>query len=278
MVQVVSVKFKSKGKAYFFSPGNLTIKKGDYVIVDTARGTECGEVIVGVHNVSDVSIVKPLKQVTRMASKNDIMKMQQNRKDEQKALEECEKCIAKYKLDMRLIDVEYTLDRSKILFYFTSEGRVDFRELVKELAAIFRTRIELRQIGVRDESKMLGGLGVCGQPFCCKRFLNDFQPVSIKMAKDQNLSLNSAKISGCCGRLMCCLAYEQPVYEHLNKTTPKAGSVVKTPDGEGVVVDVQLLKGILKVKLSSNAEPIAKMYNNKDCTLLYTKANKPQAK
>ena len=208
MTKVIGVRFKANGKSYYFSPGDLELQQGDYVIVETARGTECGEVAKGPHDVPDSSIVKPLKTVTRMADAVDVRRMQQNRADEKRAFSVCEERIAKHKLDMKLVDVEYTLDRNKILFYFTADGRIDFRDLVKDLAGVFRTRIELRQIGVRDESKMLGGLGICGQPFCCSRFLRDFQPVSIKMAKEQGLSLNPAKISGSCGRLMCCLAYE----------------------------------------------------------------------
>jgi len=229
MTKVIGVRFKANGKSYYFSPGDLELQQGDHVIVETARGTECGEVAKGPHDVPDSSIVKPLKTVTRMADAVDVRRMQQNRADEKRAFSVCEERIAKHKLDMKLVDVEYTLDRNKILFYFTADGRIDFRDLVKDLAGVFRTRIELRQIGVRDESKMLGGLGICGQPFCCSRFLRDFQPVSIKMAKEQGLSLNPAKISGSCGRLMCCLAYEQPAYEYLNRITPGVGSIVKTP-------------------------------------------------
>ena len=231
MTKVIGVRFKANGKSYYFSPGDLELQQGDHVIVETARGTECGEVAKGPHDVPDSSIVKPLKTVTRMADAVDVRRMQQNRADEKRAFSVCEERIAKHKLDMKLVDVEYTLDRNKILFYFTADGRIDFRDLVKDLAGVFRTRIELRQIGVRDESKMLGGLGICGQPFCCSRFLRDFQPVSIKMAKEQGLSLNPAKISGSCGRLMCCLAYEQPAYEYLNRITPGVGSIVKTPEG-----------------------------------------------
>ena len=212
MATVISVRFKPAGKAYFFDPGSLPVKQGEYVIVETSRGTECGEVVKGCHTVADSSVVHPLKTVLRMADSVDIRRMEQNRADEQKAFALCEERIRKHGLEMKLVDVEYTLDRSKILFYFTADGRIDFRDLVKDLAGVFHTRIELRQIGVRDESKMLGGLGICGQPFCCSRFLNEFQPVSIKMAKEQGLSLNPTKISGSCGRLMCCLAYEQKAY------------------------------------------------------------------
>ena len=261
MIKVIGVRFKDGGKIYFFDPADIEINKGDYVIVDTARGLECGLVVQGVHTESEDKIVKPLKAVSRIATESDIEKMNQNRRDEKKAFEICLEKIEKHKLDMKLIDVEYTFDRSKALFYFTADGRVDFRELVKELAAIFRTRIELRQIGVRDESKMMGGIGVCGQPFCCSRFLSDFTPVSIKMAKEQGLSLNPTKISGSCGRLMCCLSYEQNVYEYLNSITPGVGSYVRTDDGTGTVVEVSLLAGKLKVRLDRNKDGVPKEYS-----------------
>ena len=249
MTKVIGVRFKANGKSYYFSPGELELQQGDHVIVETARGTECGEVAKGPHDVPDSSIVKPLKTVTRMADAVDVRRMQQNRADEKRAFSVCEERIAKHKLDMKLVDVEYTLDRNNFLFYFPADGRIDFRDLVKDLAGVFRTRIELRQIGVRDESKMLGGLGICGQPFCCSRFLRDFQPVSIKMAKEQGLSLNPAKISGSCGRLMCCLAYEQPAYEYLNRITPGVGSIVKTPEGVGAVVETNVISGTLRVRM-----------------------------
>ena len=268
MINVIGVRFKEGGKVYFFDPGEFEINKGDYVIVDTARGLECGLVVQGVHGESDDKIVKPLKAVSRIATKQDIEKMNRNRRDEKKAFDICLEKIAKHKLDMKLIDVEYTFDRSKALFYFTADGRVDFRELVKELAQIFRTRIELRQIGVRDESKMMGGIGVCGQPFCCSRFLSDFTPVSIKMAKEQGLSLNPAKISGSCGRLMCCLAYEQNVYEHLNSITPGVGSLVKTADGNGIVTETSLLAGKIKVRLDKNRDGVPKEFRAEDVTVL----------
>ena len=268
MINVIGVRFKEGGKVYFFDPGEFIINKGDYVIVDTARGLECGLVVQGVHGESDDKIVKPLKAVSRIATKQDIEKMNRNRRDEKKAFDICLEKIAKHKLDMKLIDVEYTFDRSKALFYFTADGRVDFRELVKELAQIFRTRIELRQIGVRDESKMMGGIGVCGQPFCCSRFLSDFTPVSIKMAKEQGLSLNPAKISGSCGRLMCCLAYEQNLYEHLNSITPGVGSLVKTADGNGIVTETSLLAGKIKVRLDKNRDGVPKEFRAEDVTVL----------
>ena len=267
MTKVIGVRFKANGKSYYFSPGELELQQGDHVIVETARGTECGEVAKGPHDVPDSSIVKPLKTVTRMADAVDVRRMQQNRADEKRAFSVCEERIAKHKLDMKLVDVEYTLDRNKILFYFTADGRIDFRDLVKDLAGVFRTRIELRQIGVRDESKMLGGLGICGQPFCCSRFLRDFQPVSIKMAKEQGLSLNPAKISGSCGRLMCCLAYEQPAYEYLNRITPGVGSIVKTPEGVGAVVDTNVISGTLRVRMDPPATGF-KTFHKDECQYL----------
>lgn len=267
MTKVIGVRFKANGKSYYFSPGDLELQQGDYVIVETARGTECGEVAKGPHDVPDSSIVKPLKTVTRMADAVDVRRMQQNRADEKRAFSVCEERIAKHKLDMKLVDVEYTLDRNKILFYFTADGRIDFRDLVKDLAGVFRTRIELRQIGVRDESKMLGGLGICGQPFCCSRFLRDFQPVSIKMAKEQGLSLNPAKISGSCGRLMCCLAYEQPAYEYLNRITPGVGSIVKTPEGVGAVVETNVISGTLRVRMDPPATSF-KTFHKDECQYL----------
>ena len=267
MTKVIGVRFKANGKSYYFSPGELELQQGDHVIVETARGTECGEVAKGPHDVPDSSIVKPLKTVTRMADAVDVRRMQQNRADEKRAFSVCEERIAKHKLDMKLVDVEYTLDRNKILFYFTADGRIDFRDLVKDLAGVFRTRIELRQIGVRDESKMLGGLGICGQPFCCSRFLRDFQPVSIKMAKEQGLSLNPAKISGSCGRLMCCLAYEQPAYEYLNRITPGVGSIVKTPEGGGAVVETNVISGTLRVRMDPPATGF-KTFHKDECQYL----------
>ena len=267
MTKVIGVRFKANGKSYYFSPGDLELQQGDYVIVETARGTECGEVAKGPHDVPDSSIVKPLKTVTRMADAVDVRRMQQNRADEKRAFSVCEERIAKHKLDMKLVDVEYTLDSNKILFYFTADGRIDFRDLVKDLAGVFRTRIELRQIGVRDESKMLGGLGICGQPFCCSRFLRDFQPVSIKMAKEQGLSLNPAKISGSCGRLMCCLAYEQPAYEYLNRITPGVGSIVKTPEGVGAVVETNVISGTLRVRMDPPATGF-KTFHKDECQYL----------
>ena len=250
-MKVVSVKFKENGRAYYFDPGEFKIKEGDFVVVTTARGTECGEVVRAAHEVPGFS--REVKPVIRVADAVDVRRMRQNRADVQQAYHICEQRIAAHNLKMKLVDAEYTLDRSKLVFYFTADNRVDFRELVKDLASQFHTRIELRQIGVRDESKMLGGLGLCGQPFCCSRFLKNFQPVSIKMAKEQGLSLNPAKISGSCGRLMCCLAYEQKSYEYLNSITPQVGSIVRTPDGLGTVLEVNPISGYLRVRCGTEA-------------------------
>ncbi len=264
-MKVISVKFKENGRAYYFNPGALSPAVGDFVIVDTARGTECGEVIRAAHEVPGFN--KEVKPVIRMADAVDVRRMRQNRADVKEAYRICEQRIEQHRLKMKLVDAEYTLDRSKLVFYFTADNRVDFRELVKDLAAQFHTRIELRQIGVRDESKMMGGLGICGQPFCCSRFLKGFQPVSIKMAKEQGLSLNPAKISGSCGRLMCCLAYEQKSYEYLNSITPQPGSVVRTPDGEGTVLEVNVVSGTLKVR--SNVESLTpRVYKREECVYL----------
>ena len=268
MKKVITVRFKQSGKTYYFDPAGIEIAAGDYVIVETARGTECAEVVQGVKEIPDSQIVKELKSVVRLADSVDIRRMNQNRADEKKAFDICVDRIARHKLEMKLVDVEYTLDRTKILFYFTADGRIDFRELVKDLAGVFHTRIELRQIGVRDESKMMGGLGICGQPFCCSRFLKDFQPVSIKMAKEQGLSLNPAKISGSCGRLMCCLAYEQKAYEYLNSITPPVGSTVATPDGNGVVVETNPVSGTLKVR-GEGSSLAPRFYEREECRYLY---------
>ncbi len=268
MKQVIGVRFKPTGKIYYFDPGDIRCEKGDYVIVETSRGVECGEVAQPNHGVADSSVVKPLKKVVRAADSVDIRKAKQNRENEARAFRICEERIARHKLDMKLVEVEYPFDSSKILFYFTADGRVDFRELVKDLASTFHTRMELRQIGVRDESKMLGGIGICGQPFCCSRFLRDFSPVSIKMAKDQGLPLNPTKISGSCGRLMCCLAYEQPAYEYLSRITPGVGSIVRTPDGEGNVVEVNLVSGKLRVRVDSLNEALGRWYERDDCTYI----------
>ena len=276
MATVISVRFKPAGKAYFFDPGELEIQKGDHVIVDTARGPECGEVVAGCHSVPDASVVQPLKPVVRMADSVDIRRMNQNRADEKRAFSICEERIRKHGLEMKLVEAEYTLDRSKILFYFTADGRIDFRDLVKDLAGVFHTRIELRQIGVRDEAKMLGGLGICGRPFCCASFLDDFQPVSIKMAKTQSLSLNPTKISGTCGRLMCCLKYEQDAYEDAVKRMPKNESFVETPEGVGTVSQVNLLRETVKVRLDDAPEAPRSFHNCEICVVRNGKGKRPE--
>ncbi len=268
MARVVGVRFKDVGKVYYFEPNEETFVMGDKVIVETVRGVECGEIAIEPKDVSENEIVKPLKKILRKATEADKKKLEENIKKEAEALTICEQKIEKHGLNMKLVDVDYTLDGSKILFYFTADGRVDFRELVKDLAAVFRTRIELRQIGVRDEAKMLGGLGMCGRPFCCSSYMGDFQPVSIKMAKEQGLSLNPVKISGTCGRLMCCLKYEQDAYEHLLRVTPKTGAIVQTKEGKGVVTDVNLLTGMLKVTLDRNPNAAPISVNRHDVTLI----------
>lgn len=268
MAEVIGVRFKEVGKVYYFDPDGQTLKKGDRVIVETVRGIECGEVAMDNREISDEEIVKPLKKLIRTATEEDIATVTENKKKEKEAFGICQQKIASHGLEMKLVDVEYTFDGGKILFYFTADGRVDFRELVKDLAGVFRTRIELRQIGVRDESKMLGGLGICGRPFCCSSFLGEFQPVSIKMAKEQGLSLNPTKISGACGRLMCCLKYEQNAYEHLLKITPKPGAIVETADGAGTVVDFSLLTGKLKVQLHDNPDAPPRFFHRREVKLV----------
>ena len=271
MAEIVGIKFKDVGKVYYFGPNGMTFQKGDKAIVETARGLECGEVATENSDVPDESIVAPLKPVIRHATKEDLATVEQNREKEKKAFQICEEKIARHGLDMKLVDVEYTFDSSKILFYFTADGRVDFRELVKDLAGVFRTRIELRQIGVRDGAKKLGGFGICGRPFCCNTFLGEFQPVSIKMAKEQGMSLNPVKISGTCGRLMCCLKYEQNAYDHLLRITPKTGAIVETPEGRGKVVDVNLLRGIVKVQLDKKADAAPAAYDRRDVKVIRDK-------
>lgn len=268
MAEVIGVRFKEVGKVYYFDPNGIQMKKGDMAIVETARGVECGEVAMENREIEDKDIVHPLKKMIRKATQGDLKKVEENRKKERHAFEICEKKILDHKLEMKLVDVEYTFDNNKILFYFTADGRVDFRELVKDLASVFRTRIELRQIGVRDEAKMMGGLGICGRPFCCTSFLGAFQPVSIKMAKEQGLSLNPVKISGTCGRLMCCLKYEQAAYSDLLRTTPKNGAVVNTPEGRGVVVDVNLLTGMLKVRMDRAPEAAPMSFHAKQVKVI----------
>ena len=267
MKTVISVRFKAGGKAYYFDPTGFEVREGDYVVVQTARGVECGEVVAGPRDLPDSRVGRELKPIQRLADAVDVRRMEKNRADEKAAFALCNERIAAHKLEMKLVEAEYNLDRSKIVFFFTADGRVDFRELVKDLAGALHTRIELRQIGVRDESKMKGGLGICGQPFCCSRFLKDFQPVSIKMAKEQGLSLNPAKISGACGRLMCCLSYEHKAYEYLNSITPMNGSVVRTPDGEGVVVEANPVSGMLKVRFASEALA-PRYYKRSECVYL----------
>ena len=249
MVEVIGVRFKNVGKIYYFDPAGQKAERDNHVIVETARGVEFGTVVLPNFQIEESEITAPLKKMLRLAGKEDEERILNNAKKEREAFTICQEKIREHNLDMKLIDVEYTFDGSKILFYFTAEGRVDFRELVKGLASVFRTRIELRQIGVRDEAKLLGGLGICGRSLCCASFLGEFAPVSIKMAKEQSLSLNPTKISGVCGRLMCCLKYEQEAYEDLHRTTPKVGAIVKTPDGKGEVTSVNLLRGQIKVKL-----------------------------
>ena len=268
MAEVIGVRFKEVGKVYYFDPNGIQMKKGDMAIVETARGVECGEVAMENREIEDKDIVHPLKKMIRKATQGDLKKVEENRKKERHAFEICEKKILDHKLEMKLVDVEYTFDNNKVLFYFTADGRVDFRELVKDLASVFRTRIELRQIGVRDEAKMMGGLGICGRPFCCTSFLGEFQPVSIKMAKEQGLSLNPVKISGTCGRLMCCLKYEQAAYSDLLRTTPKNGAVVNTPEGRGVVVDVNLLTGMLKVRMDRAPEAAPMSFHAKQVKVI----------
>lgn len=268
MIKVIGVRFKKAGKIYYFSPADLNIEKGNYVIVETARGIEFGECVVGIKQIREEEIVSPLKNVIRIADEKDINKHKENKNKEEKALEICLKKIQEHKLDMKLIDVEYTFDNNKVIFYFTADGRVDFRELVKDLATIFKTRIELRQIGVRDEAKMIGGLGPCGRSMCCSTFLGDFASVSIKMAKEQNLSLNPTKISGICGRLMCCLNYEQSTYEDIRKRLPKVGAVVKTEEGTGPVVGNSIVKEIVKVKLKKGDEEVVEEFKITDIELV----------
>ncbi len=249
MYNVVGVRFKKAGKIYYFDPGDLSIQKDSYVIVETVRGVEYGKVVIGPKQVDENDVVLPLKKVLRIADQKDRLIVEENRAAAKEAYAVCNEKVTTHQLDMKLVDVEYTFDRNKIIFYFTADGRVDFRELVKDLAAIFRTRIELRQIGVRDEAKMLGGIGPCGRMLCCSTFLGDFEPVSIKMAKDQNLSLNPTKISGLCGRLLCCLKYENDEYESAKKALPDLGQVIDTPLGSGKVVGVNILGRILQINI-----------------------------
>lgn len=275
MITVVGVRFKKAGKIYYFDPDDLDIKKDDYVIVETIRGVEFGHVIVGPKQITEEELVSPLKKVIRIANEEDCQVHKDNKEKAEEALQICEKKIEEHGLSMKLIDVEYTFDNNKVIFYFTADGRVDFRELVKDLAAIFKTRIELRQIGVRDEVKMVGGMAPCGREACCHNFLGEFEPVSIKMAKDQSLSLNPVKISGLCGRLMCCLKYEHGMYEELLKTIPPIGTIVLTPNGEGTVVDTYTLLQMVKVRvrLEDDTEDV---YNYKVDEIIVTGEKDPK--
>ena len=268
MINVVGVRFKKAGKIYYFDPQDLTIEKGNYAIVETARGIEFGECVIGVKQISEEDIISPLKSVIRVASAEDIEKNSYNKSREADAFNICLEKIEAHKLKMKLIDVEYTFDNNKVIFYFTADGRVDFRELVKDLATIFKTRIELRQIGVRDEAKMLGGLGPCGRPMCCSSFLGDFASVSIKMAKEQNLSLNPTKISGICGRLMCCLNYEQSTYEDIRKRMPAVGSIIETEDGKSEVISNNIIKEQVKAKFKRGEEEVVEIYKIEDVKLI----------
>ncbi|MDR1754250.1 MAG: stage 0 sporulation family protein [Eubacterium sp.] len=268
MIEVIGVRFKEVGKIYYFSPKGETLDAGAGVIVETSRGVEFGEVVIGNRQVEEKEIVQPLKNIMRVADKNDESVLEKNKQKEKEIYQLFSKKITEHGLEMKPIDIEYTFDGSKILFYFTAESRVDFRDLVKDLASVYRTRIELRQIGVRDEAKMLGGLGICGRKFCCANFLGEFQPVSIKMAKEQSLSLNPTKISGTCGRLMCCLKYEQDCYEELLKITPKIGAYIETAEGRGVVEDANLLTGIIKVKLDKNKDAPAISASRSDVKII----------
>ena len=262
MIEVVGIRFKKAGKIYYFDPDGQDMAAGCFAIVETARGIEYGSVIKGNMQVPDEDVVLPLKKVIRVATDEDMVTARENKEKEKEAFDICLEKITKHELDMKLIDVEITFDHNKLIFYFTSDGRVDFRDLVKELAAIFRTRIELRQIGVRDEAKMLNGIGICGRPLCCSTFLGDFHPVSIKMAKEQSLSLNPTKISGICGRLMCCLKYEEEVYEELNKKLPNVGDIISTVDGTGEILSTNVLMQVVKaaVRKSENDAPTIGFY------------------
>lgn len=260
MAAIIGVRFKRGGKIYYFSPNEEQIDVGSFVVVETVRGTECGEVVMGRQEIDDDTLNREIKTIIRKATKEDLARVEDNKRKAKRAFDICNEKIKAHGLAMNLLEVEYTFDNSKIVFNFSAEGRVDFRELVKDLASVFRARIELRQIGVRDEAKMLGGLGVCGRPFCCKQFMGDFQSVSIKMAKEQGLSLNPVKISGTCGRLMCCLKHEQDTYEDLMRMLPAVGSTVVTPDGEGVVMERELVAGRVKVRLNGGGESAPKVY------------------
>lgn len=261
MTEVISVKFKNRGKSYYFAPNGKDVKTGMQVIVETSKGLEIADCCRGNHEVEDTAVVQPLRPVIRIATQDDLRVAEINKQREKEAFEICQQKIIEHELDMKLVDVECNFEGNKTMFFFTSDGRVDFRELVKDLASIFRNRIELRQIGVRDEAKMIGGLGICGRPFCCSKFLDEFQPVSTKMAKVQSMSLNPSKISGSCGRLMCCLRYEQEAYEELVKSVPKQGAFVETPAGYGSVTQVNLLRQLVKVKLDGEGDDTVRTYH-----------------
>ena len=278
MIEVVGIRFKSVGKIYYFDGDKMKFDKNEHVIVETSRGIEYGTVVIPSKFVTDDEIVPPLKKVIRKATKEDDIQIEKNAEKEKEAMKICAEKVAEHKLQMKLVDVEYTFDNNKILFYFTADGRIDFRDLVRDLASVFKTRIELRQIGIRDEAKMIGGLGICGRPFCCSLYLGEFAPVSIKMAKEQNLSLNPTKISGTCGRLMCCLKNEQAAYEDVLKRAPNVGSLVKTPSGNGTVTNVSLLKEIVSVSIESDSEKIIKEFKIDDIKILKKAAVKSDEK
>ena len=276
MIEIISVRFKSGGKQYYFNPNGIQFQEGDGVIVETTRGQEYAQCVQGNTMIDEIELTAPLRPVVRLATAEDAGMVEKNREKEKKAFSICQGKIVEHGLDMKLVSAEYSFDGSKVLFFFTSEGRVDFRALVKDLASTIHARIELRQISVRDEAKMLGGLGICGRPFCCAQFLDDFQPVSIKMAKTQNLSLNPTKISGTCGRLMCCLKYEQDAYEDLVKHTPKQESFVETPDGAGTVCGINLLRQTVQVRLDSAPETPKNYHNCELCVIRNGKGKRPE--
>ncbi len=276
MIEIVGIRFRTVSKVYYFDPNGIAFKRGDKAVVETARGIEFGEVLLSNREVEENEVVQPLKKVLRKANEKDVDQAKHYREKEKFAFETCNKKIAEHGLEMKLIDAEYSFDGSKLLFYFTAEGRVDFRDLVKDLASTFRTRIELRQIGVRDEAKLIGGLGICGRPLCCSTFLSDFQPVSIKMAKEQGISLSSAKISGTCSRLMCCLKYEENVYHELSAVTPCVGALVETPKGKGTVLSTQLLRGIVRVQLGNAPDAPTDDFSTDEIKILRNRKLRPE--
>ena len=276
MVEIISVRFKEGGRQYYFNPNGERFRLGEGVIVETARGVEFGECTQENTAVDEMELTAPLRPVLRRATPEDQLTREKNKEKEARAFQICQEKIAEHGLEMKLVEAEYSFEGNKVLFFFTAEGRVDFRALVKDLASVFKTRIELRQVGVRDETKIMGGIGICGRPLCCHSYLSEFAPVSIKMAKEQGLSLNPAKISGSCGRLMCCLAYEQKSYEYLNSITPQVGSIVRTPDGEGVVVESNPVSGMLKVRFASEALA-PKCYKRSECVYLRGGKRPPKA-